>query len=162
MRLSMGPLGMGEFVPARFPIPQNPVAVGMNGMGEFVPACFPIPQNPVGMSGLGSCGGGCGCGGKCGVGMEGLAGVVEDITGSISGAFNDLTSSFGGGDMKTYLMVGGAVVLGYVLLSRGGGHRSEQAALRAEYKSKSAALRASSGRGYKRIGKAARAGYAAF
>ena len=38
--------GMGDFVPAQFPIPQNPIS-GLSGLGQFMPACFPVPQNPI-------------------------------------------------------------------------------------------------------------------
>jgi len=150
-------IGMGDFVGASFPLPQNPLA--LNGMGEFVPACFPLPQNPVGLRGMD----GCECGGKCRTGMDGL---VDDITSSVTGAWDSVTNAFGsgfaGGSMQTYLIVGGIVLAGYVLMSRGGGYRAQASSLRREYQQKAAALRSRSGRGYARIGKAGRAAYAAF
>jgi hypothetical protein len=154
-------IGMGDFVGASFPLPQNPLA--LNGMGEFVPACFPLPQNPVGLRGME----GCECGGKCRTGMDGL---VDDITSSVTGAWDSVTNAFGsgfaggfaGGSMQTYLIVGGIVLAGYVLMSRGGGYRAQASSLRREYQQKAAALRSRSGRGYARIGKAGRAAYAAF
>jgi hypothetical protein len=88
--------GMGDFVPAYFPIPQNPIT-GMSGLGQFMPACFPVPQNPVadaanivpattigtGMGCAGGCtngyGGGCG---KCGgMGMGDVNSFVASLTG---------------------------------------------------------------------------------
>jgi hypothetical protein len=54
---------LGDFVPANFAVPQNPVMVMKpNGLGEFVPGWFVVPQNPLrGLNGMG-----CGCGGGCG------------------------------------------------------------------------------------------------
>ncbi len=159
-------LGMGEFVPGGFPVPQNPIGLaGYRGMGDFAPACFPVPQNPIGMSGLSGlsgCGGSCGCGGKCSTGMQG---VMEDIGNAFSGAaagvqgaFSQLTS----GGMWTYIALGGAALLAFGLLTRGSEYRSASRALSAEYKAKRAKLKAQYGRGYQRAGRAARAAREAF
>lgn len=66
--------GLRDFVPAYFPVPQNPILIanwdpasipGLGMLRDFVPAFFPEPHNPIsGMSGCG-CGGGCG---RCGMG----------------------------------------------------------------------------------------------
>jgi hypothetical protein len=51
--------GMGWFMPARWSVPQNPLAVraGDSGLGVFLPAHWTIPQNPLGLrSGLCKCG----------------------------------------------------------------------------------------------------------
>jgi hypothetical protein len=157
----LGVNGLGEFVPARFPIPQNPVG----GMGDFAPACFPVPQNPIGLSGLGGdCGCGCNGAGTCKTGMEGLGDIMNSVTDTISSAYDSAKATVDealGGNTATYLMVGGAIVVGYFLLSRGGGYRSASQSLSAEYKRKRAALKASYGRGYQRVGRAGKAAYAA-
>jgi hypothetical protein len=69
MRIGMGAVhrGVGDFVPGKFALPQNPVLVRRNGMGDFMRAAFAVPQSPVGMGHLG-CGGNCNCG-PCNGGM---------------------------------------------------------------------------------------------
>jgi len=66
--------GMGDLVPGAFALPQNPVVMRKNGMGEFVPAFWQVPSEfvpaawnipPVPVE-VGLGGCGCGCGGSCG------------------------------------------------------------------------------------------------
>lgn len=57
--MNLGKTGVGDIVPAMFPIPQNPVTIawnayeaakassGVSGLGDFVPAFISIPVNPV-------------------------------------------------------------------------------------------------------------------
>lgn len=164
----IGVNGLGEFVPAYFPIPQNPINAGMRGMGDFAPACFPVPQNPIGLSGfaglLGDCGCGCNGAGTCKTGMEGLGVILDDVQTSITSAYDSAKASVDealGGNGSTYLMVGGAIVVGYFLLARGGGYREASKSLRSDYAKKQAKLRAEYGRGYQRVGRAGKAAYAA-
>lgn len=81
-------IGIGEFSPAQFDVPQNPIALSglggeNNGMGYYVDAAFTVPQNPLainllpanfatattnehgGSDGLGGLECGCGCLGEC-------------------------------------------------------------------------------------------------
>jgi hypothetical protein len=43
------PITLGDFVGGSFPVPFNPIApsVASAGMGYFMDACFPVPQNPI-------------------------------------------------------------------------------------------------------------------
>ncbi|MBF6570555.1 MAG: hypothetical protein IVW54_16935 [Candidatus Binataceae bacterium] len=43
-------VGVGDFVGARFTVPQNPVSDA--GLGDFVGGSFAVPQNPVSLAGL--------------------------------------------------------------------------------------------------------------
>ena len=80
--------GMGDFVPASFPVPQNPIADGNGGLGQFMDACFPVPQNPIAdaaniipASAAHGTGMGCAsCGGTCGSGMGDVATFVSNIS----------------------------------------------------------------------------------
>ena len=80
--------GMGDFVPASFPVPQNPIADGNGGLGQFMDACFPVPQNPIAdaaniipASAAHGTGMGCAsCGGSCGSGMGDVATFVSNIS----------------------------------------------------------------------------------
>ncbi len=56
--MNLGKTGVGDIVPAMFPIPQNPVTIawnayeaaqkkGVSGLGAFVPALFAEPENPI-------------------------------------------------------------------------------------------------------------------
>jgi len=101
-----GMSGLGDlrdFVPALFPIPQNPISAAGGGMGQFMPACFPVPQNPIADAaniipasaahgvGMGSLGCGAACGGTCGrqmnIGPPGSSGM-----GDVSSFMASLTS----------------------------------------------------------------------
>ena len=64
MRIGLGYLG--DFVPGKFALPQNPVLDAMRGvgLGDFVPGRFVVPQNPV-LDASKYAGCGCGCGGSC-------------------------------------------------------------------------------------------------
>lgn len=118
MRVGIGNIGMGEYMAASFPIPQNPVMTGLTGLGDYVAAYFPIPQMPVSLStnkigeeelnGLSGCGGaGVGCGGGCGLGdcscsscransrRFGITGM-SGFTDTLSGAWDSVSGSFSG------------------------------------------------------------------
>lgn len=109
-RQLMTPFGMGDFAPASFPVPFNPIynapATSLRGgMGYFMDACFPVPQNPIAdaanvipATAIGGAGMGCvGCGGGCarGGGMGDAGGFFTSLFGGdFSGAAmnNDFVS----------------------------------------------------------------------
>lgn len=84
MRIGMGYLG--DFVPGKFAVPQNPVRDAMRGfgLGDFVPGRFVVPQNPVRDAMPGGCG--CGCGGSCSGGLGQITDWLPDSSTSIGSA----------------------------------------------------------------------------
>jgi hypothetical protein len=123
--------GCSGLTPAMFPLPDNPILrvfspQTLAGMGDFVPASFPLPDNPIlRATGL------CGCGAPCGC-SEGLCSCgrgMGDIGTSLSGMWSSLTT----GGYNKYMLLGGAALLGVMLLG-GGKSRKERSASRAEYK----------------------------
>ena len=130
--------GVGDFVPASFPIPQNPLARALAGqMGDLVPGYFPVPQNPLKRT-LGQCGiNGCGCGNMNGhmicPGNEGMGDIGTSIT--------SFMSQVASGGWQTWAAAGGALLL-LVMMTGGGGRqrRAELASAKAQYLSKRAEI----------------------
>lgn len=109
MRLSRS--GVGQFVPAFFPVPQVPVVIPTghaHGLGDFVHATFSTAPILPGNAGLG-----CACGGGC-QSSRGMAGFTDDISAMIGG-----TAS-----METYLLYGGgALLILWLLMGRSKSNR---------------------------------------
>ena len=70
---------IGDLVPGRFSVPQNPVIT--SGMGYFTGAAFSVPQNPFGMGSLG-CGGSCNGGAPCSQCAMGMGDIDLSLTGT--------------------------------------------------------------------------------
>jgi hypothetical protein len=45
--MSLIGVGLRDFVPGAFAVPENPVMRGMAGLMDFVPGAFAVPENPV-------------------------------------------------------------------------------------------------------------------
>jgi hypothetical protein len=113
---------MGDFVPAYFPIPQNPIT-GLSGLGQFMPACFPVPQNPVADAAnivpATTIGTGMGCAGGCtngygGVGMGDVTSFLSSIgTGDYTGAA--MNSDFVSGVPNVILILGTMWIIGSLI-----------------------------------------------
>lgn len=116
MRVGIGSVhrGVGDFVPGKYTLPQNPVVFQRSGMGDFTRAAFSVPQVPVGMSGLG-CGGGCNCG-PC---RGGMGAVDLSLTGTGIASSIGLTSVA----IPNWAIYGAGAVVVYMLMSGGKGRR---------------------------------------
>lgn len=119
---------IGYFMPASFPVPQNPVNPGM---GSFVPAAFPVPQNPIyGQIPRGlDCGCGCGGSGGCGEGMGNLdlTSAMNSVTTWVQGTTYDIPNLYIAG-------AGALLLVGLISFGgRGSSYRSEVAKLREKY-----------------------------
>jgi hypothetical protein len=96
---------LGEFVPAHWTVPQNPIS---GGMGEFVPGSFTVPQNPIAdafSSGLS----GCGCRGMGDTTSSSLS--LNDISNAIMSPLSTISTSFGLGDSTWISPIPNVVVL---------------------------------------------------
>lgn len=135
-------------------VPPPPKKGGVNGIGTWSPARFPVPQNPIaaGMfsgAGMGNsaaqydtvyhAGVDCTCKGKCGPCQEqaglGAMGNVGDFS---------IQDTFGGMDMTTVAMLAGGVLLVMFLVGRPGGrsaYKAELASADASYKRKVARVK---------------------
>ena len=124
---------LGEFVPAFYAVPQNPVILlptgRSNGLGDFVRANFTTAPLLPGNAGLG-----CACGGSCATcsGGRGLSGISDDISAMFDGT----------APMTTYLIYGGgALALLFLLGSLGTRSKSNRSGYRAAKRQALARLR---------------------
>jgi hypothetical protein len=140
--------GLGDFIPASFPVPQNPVAVISGLAAATTPAVSPGlgGLGAIHYGGLSGCGGRgpCGCGGACGGGdgMGNLAdylpdGMPEFLQGTVMG-------------LPAWAVYGGGALVAYALLSRGSGYREEKRAAGEAYRRRVRRARSTYGRGYER------------
>lgn len=145
--------GLGDFSPARFSVPQDPIttAVGLAGANHVAPTPGlgrARMRNNLGAiryggaPGLG-CGGGCGGGVECGcgMGMGDLSEYLPDMPAFLQGTVMGLPA---------VVVYGGGALLAYVLLSRGSGYRDEKAAARDAYRRRVRKARGTYKRGYQR------------
>lgn len=147
--------GFGDLLPGFFVVPQNPFTppVRVPGIGDILPGRFIVPQNPL-RDALGMSGGcGCGCGGSGGCGSSdkgvgyvngipftGMSGVMDDVTGALSG---DVELPYVGAVPMTYVLAGAGLLL-FVLMGRGdssSAYQSDLAKLRSRHPTRASRLR---------------------
>ena len=95
---------IGDLVPGRFSVPQNPVIT--SGMGYFTGAAFSVPQNPFGMGALG-CGGSCNGGAACSQCAMGMGDIDLSLTGTGIG------DSVGMSNVPNWLLYAAVAGVGY-------------------------------------------------
>lgn len=165
--------GFGDLLPGWFVVPQNPILDAMGipptpvakvqSMGELLPGKFVVPQNPligqlaagvmVGPGGKGTGITGCGCLGQmgCSCGNEHVNGL---------GGLGGVTDMFAGiaADPMQLVWIGGGMLLLFLLLGRKGGgeYKTELSRAKTEYMERVTDAKRRYGRGYSRLGRAAR------
>jgi hypothetical protein len=155
--------GFGDLLPGWFVVPQNPITQPhemkrVQGVGEFLPARLLTPYNPLldSLRTVGRPAGSVG-GGKVGL-MGGLGEFnLSDITGDIGDAVKGISTT-------QWLMIGGAVLVLVVLVSRPGRSQYREAVARAkeQYRSAVAAAKRKYPRTGGRISRAYRAAAGAY
>lgn len=125
-------ISIGELVPGRFPIPQNPITAAEAiaygpGMGELVAGRFAVPQNPLLGRGLG-----CGCQ-RDGMGTLDFSSAWESLSAGASSAWESASSITGG--VNPWILGGGLAVLGLLLFRPGGSeYRRAMSAAKSKYR----------------------------
>lgn len=149
--------GFGDLLPGWFVVPQNPITQPhqmkrVQSVGEFLPARLLTPYNPL-LNSLRTVGRPAG---DVGGGRVGLMGMGEFNLSTFTGNIGDAVKGI---STTQWLMIGGAVVVLVVLLSRPGRSQYREAVGRAKEQYRSAIAAAK--RKYPRTGGRIRRAYQA-
>jgi hypothetical protein len=123
--------GFGALIPGSFVLPQNPLGdytprpvSYLPHIGDILRSQNLLPWNPLKMTpdgglwnrkGVSGCG--CGCGGGCGMGQT-LSDDLSSAATSVEGFINSITSNLTSGGIPTWVWIGGAAVLAFLMFSR--------------------------------------------